>query len=113
MIQGDGAEVKKGQTITAHYVGQVYPDGEVFDSSWTKGPPASFSLDQVIKCWKDLIPGQKVGSRIVLVCPADTAYGDSPQEGGGSSPATRWCLPSTCSTHPDILLPWPSARPRG
>ena len=83
LIQGDGAVVAKGQSITAHYVGQVYPDGKVFDSSWTKGSPASFSLDQVIKCWKELIPGQKVGSRIVLVCPADTAYGDAPQPGSG------------------------------
>jgi peptidylprolyl isomerase len=83
LIQGDGAVVAKGQSITAHYVGQVYPDGKVFDSSWTKGSPASFSLDQVITCWKTLIPGQKVGSRIELVCPADTAYGDSPQPGSG------------------------------
>ncbi|MFZ0139474.1 MAG: FKBP-type peptidyl-prolyl cis-trans isomerase [Aeromicrobium sp.] len=86
VIEGDGPEVEKGQTITSQYVGQVYPDGEVFDSSWTKGTPASFSLDQVIKCWTDLIPGHKVGSRIVLVCPADTAYGDSPQEGGPIKP---------------------------
>ena len=83
LIDGDGAEVQKGQGITAHYVGQVYPDGKVFDSSWAKGSPATFQLDQVIKCWKDLIPGQKVGSRIVLVCPADTAYGDTPQPGSG------------------------------
>ena len=86
VIEGDGPEVAKGQTITSQYVGQIYPDGEVFDSSWTKGAPATFQLDQVIKCWKDLIPGQKVGSRVVLVCPADTAYGDSPQEGGPIKP---------------------------
>ncbi len=86
VIEGDGPRVEKGQTITSQYVGQVYPDGEVFDSSWTKGAPATFQLDQVIKCWKDLIPGQKVGSRVVLVCPADTAYGDSPQEGGPIKP---------------------------
>ena len=86
VIEGDGAEVKAGQSITAQYVGQIYPDGEVFDSSWRKGAPASFSLDQVIACWKDHIPGQKVGSRIVLLCPADTAYGDSPQEGGPIKP---------------------------
>ena len=86
VIEGDGAEIEKGQTITSQYVGQIYPDGEVFDSSWTKGAPASFSLDQVIQCWKDLIPGHKVGSRVVLICPADTAYGDSPQEGGPIKP---------------------------
>jgi peptidylprolyl isomerase len=86
VIEGEGSEVKAGQSITAQYVGQIYPDGDVFDSSWRKGAPASFSLDQVIACWKDHIPGQKVGSRIVLVCPADTAYGDTPQEGGPIKP---------------------------
>jgi peptidylprolyl isomerase len=85
-IKGDGEKVEKGASITAQYVGQVYPDGKVFDSSWDRGTPATFSLDQVIACWKDLIPGQTLGSRIVLVCPADTAYGDSPQEGSGIEP---------------------------
>jgi len=85
-IEGDGAEVQAGQSITAQYVGQVYPDGDVFDSSWRKGPPSSFQLDQVIACWKDLVPGHKIGSRIVVVCPADTAYGDQPPEGSGIKP---------------------------
>ena len=76
MIQGDGPDVKLGQTLSVHYVGQVYPAGKVFDSSWARGP-ASFQLTegQLIKCWTDLLVGQKVGSRVVLVCPADTAYG--------------------------------------
>ena len=81
VIEGDGATIQDGQTITAQYVGQVYPDGKVFDSSWAKGPPASFNLDQVIACWKELIPGHKIGSRIVLVCPAATGYGDKPPAG--------------------------------
>ena len=85
-IEGDGPVIKEGQTLTTQYVGQVYPDGEVFDSSWSKGAPATFPLDQVIKCWQELLPGQKVGSRVVLVCPADTAYGDSPQPGGPIKP---------------------------
>ena len=81
-IKGDGEKVGKDASITAHYVGQVYPDGKVFDESWPKGSPASFQLSGLVKCWQDLIPGQTLGSRVVLVCPADTAYGDSPPEGG-------------------------------
>jgi FKBP-type peptidyl-prolyl cis-trans isomerase len=83
VIEGDGPKVAKGQGITAHYVGQVYPAGKVFDSSWTKGSPTTFQLDQVIKCWKDLIPGHKIGSRIVLVCPSDSGYGDQPPANSG------------------------------
>jgi FKBP-type peptidyl-prolyl cis-trans isomerase len=87
VIQGDGAPIESGQTLTAQYVGQVYPDGEVFDESWSKGA-ASFPVGTggLIKCWDDLLVGQKLGSRVVLVCPADTAYGDTPQEGGVIKP---------------------------
>ncbi|MET0929037.1 MAG: FKBP-type peptidyl-prolyl cis-trans isomerase [Aeromicrobium sp.] len=83
VIQGDGAEITAGQTLTAQYVGQVYPDGQVFDESWSTGPrPFTVGTGSLIKCWDDLLVGQKLGTRVVLVCPADTAYGDNPQEGG-------------------------------
>ncbi|MGA8850470.1 MAG: FKBP-type peptidyl-prolyl cis-trans isomerase [Aeromicrobium sp.] len=82
VIQGDGPAVKADQTLSVHYVGQVYPSGKVFDSSWSRGTPASFQLTkgQLIDCWTDLLAGQKVGSRVVLVCPSDTAYGDEGRE---------------------------------
>lgn len=82
LIEGDGPKVKADQTLSVQYVGQVYPDGKVFDSSWSRGTPASFQLTkgQLIDCWTDLLEGQKVGSRVVLVCPSDTAYGDEGRE---------------------------------
>lgn len=80
-IKGEGEPVEEGASVTAHYVGQVYPDGEVFDGSWERGAPSTFSLEQVIACWRDLVPGQTIGSRVVLVCPADSAYGDEPPQG--------------------------------
>lgn len=83
LIQGEGPVLEAGQTLMAQYVGQVYPDGEVFDESWTSGP-RSFPVGTggLIKCWDDLLVGQKLGSRVVLVCPADVAYGDTPPDGG-------------------------------
>jgi peptidylprolyl isomerase len=82
VIEGKGAPVKAGQALTVQYVGQVYPDGAVFDESWSK-QPAQFQIggEGLIKCWNDLLVGQKVGSRVVIVCPADTAYGNKPPEG--------------------------------
>ncbi|HWV26262.1 MAG TPA: FKBP-type peptidyl-prolyl cis-trans isomerase [Aeromicrobium sp.] len=82
VIEGDGEPIELDQTVTVQYVGQVYPDGSVFDSSWSRGTPATFQLSkgQLIECWTDQLVGQKVGSRVVLVCPSDTAYGD---EGSG------------------------------
>lgn len=81
VVKGEGEKIADDASVTANYLGEVYPDGEVFDESWSRGAPSVFSLDSVIACWKDLIPGQTVGSRVVLECPADDAYGDEPPEG--------------------------------
>jgi FKBP-type peptidyl-prolyl cis-trans isomerase len=85
-IKGDGAKVPKGGTVVAHYLGQVFPQGAVFDASWDRGAPATFPLGSVIKCWQNLLPGVPVGSRVVLECTAADAYGDSPQPGGKIKP---------------------------
>ncbi len=77
LISGKGAKVAKGQTITVQYLGQVYPGGTTFDSSWDKGSPFSTKIGAggVIPCWDKLLPGQTVGSRVVLECTSDDAYG--------------------------------------
>ncbi len=82
VIEGTGPVITAGQTVRLEYAGQVYPDGNKFDESWTKVEPTMFPIGtgNVIKCWDDLIPGQKVGSRIVLVCPSSVAYGDDPND---------------------------------
>jgi len=77
VIQGSGEKIKLGQTLNVHYLGQIYPSGKIFDSSWKRGAPSSFQLaeGQLIKCWTNQLVGQTVGSRVVLVCPSDVAYG--------------------------------------
>ena len=86
LIKGDGAKVPKGGTVVAHYLGQVFPQGAVFDASWDRGAPTTFPLGSVIKCWQNLLPGVPIGSRVVLECTAADAYGDSPQPGGKIKP---------------------------
>lgn len=74
LIKGDGAKVKENQTVTAQYTGWTL-DGKQFDSSWDRGAPSSFSLQQVIPGWTKGLAGQTVGSQVLLVIPADQAYG--------------------------------------
>ncbi|SKC35109.1 FKBP-type peptidyl-prolyl cis-trans isomerase [Krasilnikoviella flava] len=76
LIKGDGAKVKEGQTITAQYTGWTL-DGKSFDSSWERGTPASFPIaqGQVIDGWVKGLAGQTVGSQVLLVIPAEQAYG--------------------------------------
>nr|WP_246256603.1 FKBP-type peptidyl-prolyl cis-trans isomerase [Isoptericola halotolerans] len=74
LIQGEGEEMDAEQTITAHYTGWTL-DGEVFDSSWERGDPFSRPLAQMIPGWIEGLAGQAVGSQVLLVVPAEQAYG--------------------------------------
>ncbi len=78
VIVGDGPKVRPGQTLTVQFLGQVYPDGEIFDQSWTKGQPFGFQVGtgSVIIGWDQGLVGQRVGSRVVLAVPSDLAYGE-------------------------------------
>jgi FKBP-type peptidyl-prolyl cis-trans isomerase len=79
--KGDGAVVKKGATVTVHYTGALWSDNSIFDSSWTKGTPVSFNLEQVVPGFTQAIEGQTVGSQVIAVIPPALGYGD--QENAG------------------------------
>jgi FKBP-type peptidyl-prolyl cis-trans isomerase len=84
LIQGTGATVKKGQTITVNYLGQVYKGKAPFDESYTK-QPATFPIGagQVIPGWDKTIVGEKVGSRLILMIPPKEGYGKQGQPDAG------------------------------
>ena len=87
LIEGDGAEVTEGQSITANYTGWIW-DGEQFDSSWGSAPATiSLAAGSVIEGWTDGLVGQKVGSQVLLVIPPELGYGDEEQSAipGGST----------------------------
>jgi FKBP-type peptidyl-prolyl cis-trans isomerase len=72
--EGKGDEVKAGARVKVHYTGWL-KDGTVFDSSVQQNEPIEFSLERVIKGWKEGVPGMKPGAVRRLYIPADMAYG--------------------------------------
>lgn len=74
---GIGEEVKKGDTVSVHYVGTLQ-DGTEFDNSRKRGEPFEFKIGEgmVIKGWEEGLLGMKVGGQRVLVIPSEMAYGD-------------------------------------
>jgi peptidylprolyl isomerase len=93
LIQGKGAPVQSGQTVTVNYVGVTYADGKEFDSSWSHSEAFSFPIGagRVIKGWDEGLIGVKVGSRVQLDIPADMAYGENPS-GGQPAGALRFVV---------------------
>jgi len=79
--KGTGATVKSGANVTVHYTGVVWETGKVFDSSWTRGEPASFSTTGVIPGFSKALVGQKVGSQVIAVIPPADGYGTNVPQG--------------------------------
>ena len=72
---GSGASPAATDTVRVHYKG-TFPDGKEFDSSYSRGQPAEFPLNRVIKCWTEGVQKMKVGGKAKLACPASVAYGE-------------------------------------
>ena len=83
LIEGDGAVVEAGQPITVHYTGVIWDTGEVFDSSWESGAPATFEIGTgaVIAGWDEGLVGQTVGSQLLLVIPPAKGYPEGSSDG--------------------------------
>jgi peptidylprolyl isomerase len=77
LIQGAGDVVAEGATVVVNYEGVNWNTGAVFDSSFDRGSPATFSTAEVIEGFRDALVGQKIGSRVVVIIPSELGYGDA------------------------------------
>ncbi len=73
--QGEGKKPSAKDTVTVHYKGSLI-NGTTFDSSYDRGEPATFPLDQVIEGWTVALQQVNVGSKVTIVIPPELAYGD-------------------------------------
>ncbi|MHB1172881.1 MAG: FKBP-type peptidyl-prolyl cis-trans isomerase [Lacisediminihabitans sp.] len=73
--KGTGKTVTDGATVTVHYLGVLWATGKTFDSSWSRGTPASFSTKGVVPGFGTALVGQTVGSQVLAIIPPDQGYG--------------------------------------
>ena len=72
--EGSGASPKATDEVTVHYTGRLL-DGTVFDSSVSRGEPATFPLNRVIPGWIEGLQLMKEGGKYMFFIPSELAYG--------------------------------------
>jgi FKBP-type peptidyl-prolyl cis-trans isomerase FklB len=75
ITEGSGGKPSAKNKVTCHYHGSLI-DGTVFDSSISRGQPATFPLNMVIKGWTEGLQLMPVGSKWRFFIPPHLAYGD-------------------------------------
>lgn len=79
ITKGEGPIPTNTQRVKVHYEGRLI-DGKVFDSSYKRGQPATFGVNQVIKGWTEALTMMPVGSKWELYIPQELAYGAREQK---------------------------------
>ena len=79
-VLGSGATATAGNSVTVHYSGWLFSDGEqgaMFDSSKQRNTPFQFNLGagHVIKGWDEGVAGMQVGGQRTLIIPPQLGYG--------------------------------------
>ena len=73
--EGTGKKPSATSQVKCHYEG-TFPNGQIFDSSYKRGEPAVFGLNQVIKGWTEGLQLMAEGAKYELYLPYNLAYGE-------------------------------------
>ncbi|MNV11486.1 putative FKBP-type peptidyl-prolyl cis-trans isomerase FkpA precursor [compost metagenome] len=82
---GAGERPTATSRVRVNYEGKLL-DGTVFDSSYQRGEPIDFGLNQVIKGWTEGVSLMPVGAKYRFWIPGELAYGDAGTPGGPIGP---------------------------
>lgn len=78
--EGTGRKPGKTSKVRCHYEG-TFTNGMTFDSSYKRGEPAVFGVNQVIAGWTEALQLMSEGSEWELYIPYQLAYGEAGAHG--------------------------------
>ena len=73
--KGTGESPVATDRVSVHYKGSLL-DGTEFDSSYKRGQPSTFGVNQVIKGWSEGLQCMKVGGKYKLYIPSKLGYAE-------------------------------------
>lgn len=76
--EGTGARATANSEVTVHYRGSLI-SGLEFDSSFARGEPVTFKVNEMIPGWQEILPMMKVGDEWKVFLPPEKAYGERGQ----------------------------------
>lgn len=74
-------EVERRDQVRVFYTGRIWPDGEIFDSSYRNRvtTPSTFdNIGNLVEGFKEGLMGMKNGEKRVLIIPPELGYGNRP-----------------------------------
>ena len=72
--EGEGSRPTAESEVVVHYRSSTM-NGLEFDSSFARGEPVTFKVNQVIKGWQEILPLMKTGATWQVFVPPELAYG--------------------------------------
>ncbi len=76
LTPGTGPKPTPADTVSVHYRGS-FINGTIFDSSYERGKPHAFRLNQVIPGWSEVLQLMHVGDKWQIAIPHYLAYGEA------------------------------------
>lgn len=87
--EGQGSRPALDDTVKVHYRGSK-ADGKEFDSSFARGVPEEFKVNEVLKGWQEVLPLMREGATWQIFVPPEMAFGLRGQPPVGPNEALKF-----------------------